>query len=272
MMIYPWYGRTALVTGASSGIGRGLSVALGAQGSSLVLCARNKQELERTAETARAAGAPDVEVATIDLSDAEERRRLFHRLVRRDPPVELVFANAGVSQRSAALDTARAVERQLWEVNYHSVVDAVRAFIPAMIERGRGWFAAVSSISAYVGAPWRSTYGATKAALGAYVATLANELHRTPVSVHLVVPGFVRTGVSMAALHADGTVHGKMDRNMEHGLDPATASKRILSGIARGKRRVFVGMTPATRLMVRLSGVAPGIVDPMLRRADLGAP
>ena len=186
----------AVVTGASSGIGRTYAEQLAANGMDLVLIARRPDRLD---ELKRNLAGRDVTVRTIvaDLGRAEELQRLVVEL--QTSPVELLVNNAGLAHYMPFAQLPPECARELVDVNVLAPVLLSRALIPGMVERGSGAIISVASVLAFSGAarapqlPQRAVYAATKAFLLTFTEILAAELVGTGVKVQVVCPGVVRT-------------------------------------------------------------------------------
>ncbi len=217
---------TAIVTGASSGIGAELARQLGATGVRVGLTARREAELEALAGQIRDAGGSAV-VAPGDAADPASTRAAFDRLKAELGPVDLLIANAGVGLgESPTHFSAEGLDRMI-RVNLNSVVYAIEAVMPSMLERKRGHIVGISSLSAYRGLPGSAGYSASKAGLTALLEGLRPQLRPHGIAVTAVHPGFVRTPMIAG------------DSNPQpFAMDADRAARIILRGIARRKRRV----------------------------------
>jgi short-subunit dehydrogenase len=192
--------RTALITGASSGIGRELARQLGAAGTEVVAAARRRADLESlAAEIAAAGGRARVEV--MDVSRLDETVAAVRRVDREIGGLDLVIANAGVG-------TSRGPDRFRWEaiaasttVNFSGAIATLTAVLPEMIARGSGHVVAVSSLAAFGPLPRSASYCAPKAGLGMFIECLRLDLEGTGVRATAVYPGFVRTAITASAVH-----------------------------------------------------------------------
>jgi short-subunit dehydrogenase len=184
---------TALVTGASSGIGRALARALAAEGSDLVVVARDRARLEDLAVALTGGHGVAVEVLPADLADAGRLAAVEARLAHGDPPVDLVVNNAGFGTYGdlAGLDVD--TEAREIAVNVTAVVRLTHAALQGMIPRGRGAVMNVSSLAGLQATPGNATYGASKAFVATFGEAVAGELAGTGVTLTTVVPGFTRT-------------------------------------------------------------------------------
>lgn len=262
----PW--NSYWITGGSSGIGAALARELSSPDITLYLSGRSSQRLEEVARECRELGAT-VHALPFDMADAAARGRAIDEILASDPVPEVLINNAGLSQRSAATETEYGVDRMIMEVDFLAAVELTKALLPSMVERGFGCIVAVSSVAGLAPVPLRSSYNAAKAAQMAFFGTLANELARSEVSVHLAIPGFVKTSVSVNALTGAGSPSGVMDPNQSAGIDGKTAARDILHGIAAGRTRIFTGLTLKIRIMLFLSRRAPGLLDRILQNTEV---
>lgn len=183
---------TALVTGASSGIGAAFVRHLATRRYHLVLVARNRPRLEDSRAALRAAGAPGVEIVGADLTDRQQRSGVCARLADDDIPIDLLVNNAGMSLgKSFLVATQDELVDQL-ELNVTAVMTLTHAVLPGMIARHRGGIINIASIAGML--PGRgSTYSASKAWVTAFTEGIAMSLHGTGVRTVAVCPGYVRT-------------------------------------------------------------------------------
>ena len=149
--------------------------------------------------------------------------------------VDLLVNNAGISQRSLALDTGLEVYRQLMEVDFLGPVALTQQVLPRMVARRSGHIAVVSSVAGKVGAPLRTGYCAAKHAVVGYFDALRTEVEKAyGIRVSVILPGPVRTAIAANALTADGSRRGHSDEFIENGMDVDAAARIMLDGLAAG--------------------------------------
>ncbi|GAA4088774.1 SDR family oxidoreductase [Actinomadura miaoliensis] len=183
--------RTALVTGASSGIGESFARILAGRGTDLVIVARRAARLDELARELVERYRVAVEVLAADLTDPGQRGEVEHRL--RAEPVELLVNNAGFGAFGAFAGQPLDDQLAQVELNVLALMRLTRAALPGMVERGRGGVLNVSSMAGFTPSPGSATYGATKAFVTAFSESLHAELAGTGVHVTALCPGFTRT-------------------------------------------------------------------------------
>jgi short-subunit dehydrogenase len=183
--------QTALVTGASSGIGRGLALALARRGTRVYVAARRRDRLRALVEEIEQAGG-QAEAIVLDVADADATCEAVRALDERDP-LDLVIANAGVGTPTPTKRAAFSEVKQVLDVNLLGAVATLYGALPGMVARDRGHLVGIASLAGFRGLPKFNAYSASKAALITFLESMRVDLHRSEVAVTTICPGFVRT-------------------------------------------------------------------------------
>jgi short-subunit dehydrogenase len=235
-------GKTVWITGASSGIGRALALALAGEGARLILSGRNEAALAEVA-----AACPGSSVLAFDATDLEALPGIVARVEAISGQIDLLVNNAGVAQRSFVTGTDMAVYRALMEVNFFAPVRLTQLVLPAMRARGGGHVAAVASLSGKFGNPSASGYCSAKHAVMGFFDSLRSEVAHEGIDVTTIVPGFVRTAISVRALDGEGRpINGTQP---DRGITAEEAADIIIAGFKAGQREIAVGRGPEMALL-----------------------
>ncbi|MDM7932214.1 SDR family oxidoreductase [Tabrizicola sp.] len=191
------FGPTALVTGASDGIGRAFAARLAEQGFDLILVARREAALQEIALDLGARFGVEVRVLAIDLTETGAVSTLLSRT--EDAPVGMVVAAAGFGSIGPFLEQDPGSELGMIDLNCRSVVELSHGFAQRLASRRRGGIVLFSSLVGFNGAPLSATYAATKGFMQSFAEGIAAELHPLGVSVLSVAPGPVHTGFAARA-------------------------------------------------------------------------
>ncbi|XXF76744.1 SDR family NAD(P)-dependent oxidoreductase [Myxococcaceae bacterium GXIMD 01537] len=184
--------RTALVTGASSGLGRGLALWLAKRGVRVFASGRRVAQLQALADEAKAAGAT-VEPVEMDVANTEETLARIRRLDAESSGLDLVVANAGVGGVTHGQHMEWERVRHIIDVNVTGASATLCAVLPQMVERGRGHVVGIASLAAWRGLGGHCAYSASKSFLGTFLESLRVDLKDTGVRVTCIYPGFVKS-------------------------------------------------------------------------------
>jgi NAD(P)-dependent dehydrogenase (short-subunit alcohol dehydrogenase family) len=251
-------GRTAVVTGAASGIGRALAQRLAAHGSPVAICDWDEEGL---AETQASISGP-VFARKLDVSDRQAQMQFAAAVQEWAPtPIGLTVNNAGVTVSQTAAEAAVEDDEWVVNVNFWGVVHGTRAFLPILLGNGSGAIVNVSSVFGLMGFPTQSAYCASKFAVRGYTESLRHELRTTGVRAVTVHPGGIRTNiVRNARFHVDdrgNTDHQALIDEFARmaRTSPAKAAQTIHEGVENGKQRILIG--PDAAAISLLTRVAP---------------
>ncbi len=165
----------------------------------------------------------------------------MNKIVQKYSSIDYLVLNGGVSQRSLANETPIEIDRKLMEVNYFGNIAITKAVLPQMIGQQYGHIIIVSSIVGKFGFPLRSAYSASKHALHGFFETLRAEHKKDNIKITIVIPGRVKTNISVNALNKEGKQHGEMDLGQEKGISAKSCSKQIIRSIKKNKKETLIG-------------------------------
>ena len=226
----------ALVTGASSGIGEVLARKLAAEGTDLVVVARDRKRLEALAKELTEAHGVEIEVLRADLAKKAQLAAVEERVASTDSPVDLLVNNAGFGTYGPFIELDADEEEREVQVNCNALVRLCHAAAPGMVQRRRGTIVNVSSLASRAATPRNAVYAATKAFVSHFSDALHEELRKTGVTVTVVEPGFTRTEFQQRAGLTEGA--GMPDFVWQSADEVADAT---LSGARKGHALVVPG-------------------------------
>ena len=233
-------GKTLWVTGASSGIGRAVAIELSLKKCHLILSSRKKKDLEEVASICKKNGSTTA-VIPFDLSDASSIDQAAKVVLKTEINIDGLYHFGGISQRAYAIDTPIAMDRKIFEVNFFGTIELTKRVLPTMIKNGGGQIGVTSSIVGKFGFPYRSSYSATKHALHGFFESLRAENVYNKVIISMIIPGRVKTNISMNALDKHGNAHHKMDMGQEKGISSELAARIIVKKLEKEKKEILIG-------------------------------
>jgi short-subunit dehydrogenase len=236
-------GSTALVTGATGGIGQAITAALAARGARLILSGRRREELERVA------GEVGATTIVADLAARADVERLAAEALAAE--VDVLIANAALPGTGWLVDLSRADIDRVLEVNLRAPIVLARALAPAMSARGRGHMVFVSSLSGKTASPASSMYSATKFGLRGFALGLREDLRPHGVGVSVVTPGFIR----------DAGMYAKAGVKLPPGVgtkSPQDVAGAVIRAIERNRAELDVAPV-GLRVGAGIGSVAPGL-------------
>jgi len=247
--------RSVFITGASSGLGRGLSLHFAKKGDTVFAAARRKQELERLA-----AEAPAGSIVPVPL-DVQDTGALVAAIRRAEEQsggaLDLVIANAGINQPTSARKMDWTAVKKILDINVTAACVTIAAALPKMVERNAGQVAAVSSLAAFRGMPGNASYCASKAALHVWMESVRVDLRRTKVRATTIYPGFVKSEM---------TAKNKFPMPFLMELDDAV--RVMAKGLARGAKTIAFPLPMAA--LTRMLGAMPrSLYEPLAGKVKM---
>ena len=252
-------GRSVVITGAGSGIGRCLAQRLSRSGSPVAIADIDEAGLSQTAQSL----AGPVLTRVLDVRDAADQLRFAAEV--RDwltAPLAAVFNNAGVAVAASVLDGDPADDEWLRQINFDGVVNGTRAFLPILVAQDEGVIVNTSSVFGLVGMPYQSAYCASKFAVRGFTDALRQELRGTNVSAVTVHPGGITTNIARnARVRRDPEGRGRSHDQLAADFEaltltsPGRAAEIICRGVELGKSRILVG--PDAYVFDALARAAP---------------
>lgn len=238
-------GRTALITGAAGGIGRGIATALARRGCHLALADVDDAGLERTAA---ALAAPGLRISRhhLDVADATAIAAFPAQVATSHAGVDLLVNNAGVALGGTFEEVAEADFEWLFSINFWGVVRMTRAFLPILHTSSEARIVNISSLFGLIAPPGQTAYAASKFAVRGFSESLRHELAATRIGVTVVHPGGVATSIAKNARlpkdasEADHAMRRKFAEKLLR-LSPEVAGETIVAGIEKRAPRIIVG-------------------------------
>ena len=250
-------GKTALITGASSGIGRATALEMARRGAHVILVARREDLLAETADECRAAGVRATAVA-VDVTN----RDAILRIATDFPDIDVLVNNAGFARFDSVAEAAIDDFRAMMETNYFGAVHCTQAVLPGMLARGSGAIVNVASITGIMGFARMSGYCATKFALTGFTEALRDEVIARGVRVALVCPGTTETEFFVTA------ERGKMPAasRLALAVSPERVARAVCDAAEDGRYRRIVPSFSA--FFMRFKELSPRLMHTLMRRVS----
>ena len=247
--------KTAVVTGAGSGIGRYLAVLLAKAGCNVAICDINEDAL---AETSKMVNHYNVACSThtVDIGEKEEIDDFYEDVIQRHKTIDLLFNNAGITVLSNFENMPEKDWDRVINVNFHGVVNLTRKFLSHLSERPEAALVNTSSIFGMITVPNQSVYHAAKFAVRGFTESITKEFKGTNLQIHAVHPGHIGTNILASAKREESAPdlslvnivgknvsqeeQGRIFR--ENGMHPSRAAQIILEGVKAKKSRILVGL------------------------------
>lgn len=188
-----WKNKTIFLTGASSGIGEALAIALAKKGAILGLLARRKELLEKLKEDCEKVGGT-ARVFPCDVTNEDAVQAAVNEFIHEFEHIDILIANAGIGGNNKETRALQPLAvKKVIDINLLGAVNSVHAVLPQMLKRGRGHLVAISSLAGFRGLPKSAAYSASKAAMTAFFESVRLDVKHLGIDVTIIQPGFIRT-------------------------------------------------------------------------------
>lgn len=249
--------KVAVITGASSGIGRGIAIAFAQQGTQVALAARSVDKLEQTALACRKHGVEALTIQT-DVSQEADCKALIDQTIDHFHRIDFLVNNAGISMRALFAEMDLSVMQQTMAINFWGTVYCTRNAMQHLLANN-GWVIGVSSIAGYRGLPGRTAYSASKFAMNGFLEALRTENLDTGLRVLTLCPGFTASNIRNSALTASGKQQSETPKEEGKMMQPEEVADQMLKAIEKEKKTLV--LTRQGKLTVMLNKFANALMD-----------
>ena len=253
------------ITGASSGIGESLAIALGRLGARLILSSRKKESLEKV--RLQCMNPENVFILACDMESTSTLASVSRHAWKIFDGIDYVFLNAGLAVRDLVINTELEMFQKVMNINYFSAVIISKTLLPMMIERRSGHFVVTNSLSGKYGVPRLAAYSASKHALHGFFESLRAENHAQGIRVTMITPGFVNTGITLHALKGNGEPYARMEDSVGRGISPEKCANQMIDAAAKQKNEAMIG--GAEKFSVWFKRFFPGAMARAIRSHPL---
>lgn len=249
--------KVAVITGASSGIGKAIAEELADHGIQVSLAARNEAKLKDTAETCRQKGVEALTIPT-DVSREEDCQNLIRQTEAHFNRLDYLINNAGITQRGLFAEMDPSVMEQVMNINFLGTVYCTRYAMKSLIEN-EGWVIGVSSIAGYRGLPGRTAYSASKFAMNGFLEALRTENLENGLKVLTLCPGFTASSIRERALTDSGDQQSETPRDEAAMMQPEEVARAMMKALKKRKKTLI--LTRQGKLTVWLNRLANAFTD-----------
>lgn len=253
-------GKIAIITGASSGIGKALAYELAKNGASVVIAARSMDKLEELANNLNNLGF-DAFAFQADVSREQDCKNLIQATIDKYHTIDVLINNAGISMRALFEETNLDTIRKLMDVNFWGTVYCTKYALPYLLA-SKGTVAGISSIAGFKGLPGRTGYSASKFAIKGFLETLRIENRKKGLHVLIACPGFTTSNIRRTALNATGGMQGESPRQEDKMMTAEDTAKHIVKAIR--KRKKILILTLQGKVTVMMSKFFPVLTDKLV--------
>ncbi|MBS1531937.1 MAG: SDR family oxidoreductase [Bacteroidetes bacterium] len=256
-----WNDKVVVITGASSGIGKALTIEFAKRGANLVVGARNYVALCELTESLIKEYNIQAVAVQCDVSIEDDCAHLIKQTILTFKRIDVLINNAGISMRALFKDVDVDVIKTVMAINFWGTVYCTKYALPHILE-SKGSIVGVSSIAGYKGLPGRTGYSASKFAMNGFLDVLRMENLKTGVHVMAACPGFTTSNIRNVALNKDGVQQGESTLEEDKMMSAEEVACIIADGVESRKRTII--MTGEGKLLVLLSKFFPAWLDKLV--------
>lgn len=242
--------KTALITGATGGLGHEFVKLFASNGNDLVLVGRNPKKLENLKNEVESNYKVKANTVAVDFSEENAAEQIYDQVTKQGIQIDYLVNNAGLGGQGAFIERTMEQDISMMKVNMLVPTKLMKLFVPDFVKRGSGEVLNVSSSAALIPGPLQAEYYATKAYITSLSNAIAYEVKDTGVSVTTLMPGAIETGFAKAG----GLTNTKM---FSHGAKPADVARDGYMAMQKGKLNVFAGLSPVQRPFVGMMPMMP---------------
>jgi len=253
-------GKTVIITGGSSGIGKACAIRFAAEGANVVIASRSREKLDATVNDLKKYSERVITVVA-DVSKFSDCEKIINETLTCFGSIDILINNAGISMRGMFAETNLEVITQVMNTNFWGAVYCTKLAMPHLL-KSKGSLVGISSIAGRKGLPGRSAYSASKFAMEGFLETLRIENMKTGLHVLIARPGFTSSGIRNAALGPDGTPQIESPLNEQHLMSANLVANHIFKAVQYRKRGLI--LTVQGKLIVWLNKFFPSFVDRMI--------
>lgn len=253
-------GKNIVITGATSGLGKSLSFILGKYESNLLLVSRSKEKLSELKNNIDNK-VSKIEVLNVDLSRNESPQKIYDFSLNHFKHIDVIINNAGIGYNSFVTDVDKEIVQEVFQINFFSIVEVNKLFLPQMIKKKQGAIINISSLGGKRSLPTSSIYCASKFALEAYTESLRCELKTTNINVLNVRPSIISNTNFFNGKFMKKELSSDFEIKIK-GINKISSdiiAKKILISIIKKKRDL--NLTLIAKLMIILNSIIPGLID-----------
>lgn len=253
-------GKNIVITGATSGLGKSLAFILGKYESNLLLVSRSKEKLSELKNNIDNK-VSKIEVLNVDLSRNESPQKIYDFSLNHFKHIDIIINNAGIGYNSFVTDVDKEIVQEVFQINFFSIVEINKLFLPQMIKKKQGAIINISSLGGKLSLPTSSIYCASKFALEAYTESLRCELKTTNINVLNVRPSIISNTNFFNGKFMKKELSSDFEIKIK-GINKISSdiiAKKILISIIKKNRDLNLSLI--AKLMIILNSIIPGLID-----------